>query len=65
MAGKHGKNGVLKLNKEESRKLFDRSARRSLNMSGEEFIRRWEKGAFKNPEHPEVMRLAMLMPLGR
>jgi len=65
VAGKHGKNGVLKLNIEESRKLFDRSARRSLNMSGKEFIRRWEKGAFKNPENPEVMRLAMLMPLGR
>jgi hypothetical protein len=50
----------------EGRNLFDRLARRELGMSGEEFIRAWEAGVFDDdPDRPEVMRVAMLLPLAR
>jgi hypothetical protein len=54
---------------EEGRSLFDAAARRELGMSGEEFIRRWDQGEFRDalngPEHVKLMRLVMLMPFGR
>ena len=54
------------LTPEEGRALFDRQAHRYLKMSGDEFIRRWDAGEFDdNPDRPEVMRVAMLLPLGR
>jgi hypothetical protein len=54
---------------EEGRALFDEAARREMNMSGEECIRRWDRGEFRGidsgPEHVKLMRLVMLMPFGR
>jgi hypothetical protein len=55
---------------EEARELFDQQARAYLDMSGEEFIRRWDAGEFDDPDDrtkngPEVMRIAMLLPLVR
>jgi hypothetical protein len=46
--------------------LVDRVARRELQMSGEEFIRRLDAGEFGDlDEQPAVMRVAMLLPSGR
>ncbi|MCX6020172.1 MAG: hypothetical protein NTZ05_00275 [Chloroflexi bacterium] len=50
--------------------IFDREARRELNISGEEFLRRWDAGEFKPiidaPEwHSKVMSVAMLLPFVR
>jgi hypothetical protein len=58
------KNGAIKeLTAEEGRELFDKAARYYLNMSGEEFIRKWEAGEFGDPDdRPEVMHLVMLLP---
>jgi hypothetical protein len=57
---------IQMLDRNEWLKLVDRAARRSLNMSGEEFIRRWNAGEFGDPdERPEVMRIGMLLPYGR
>ena len=54
---------------EETRQAFDAQARELMGMSGEEFIRRWDAGEFAtiadDAEHPEVMRLALLIPFGR
>jgi len=54
---------------EETRQAFDAQARQFMGMSGEEFIRRWDAGEFAaiadDAEHPEIMRLAMLIPFGR
>lgn len=54
---------------EDTRQAFDAQARRLMGMSGEEFIRRWDAGEFAaiadDAEHPEIMRLAMLIPFGR
>jgi hypothetical protein len=47
--------------------LLDRRARRVLNMSGEEFIEKWESGHFKNMDSgdcPGVIGVALLAPTG-
>ena len=55
---------VHELTEQEGCELFDRQARRNLGMSGEEFVRQWEAGKFDdNPDRPEVMSVAMLLPL--
>lgn len=51
---------------EESRALFDKTARLYLNMSGEEFLKRWDLGDFRDVDsRPQVMRVASLIPLVR
>lgn len=58
--------GVQTLSPEEGRALLDKQARRYLNLSGEEFIRKWEAGEFEaDADRPEIMRLVMLLPFGR
>ncbi len=57
------------LTPEESRAFFDQEARRLLGISGEEFVRRWEAGEYTeiadDPDHPEILDLYMISPLGR
>jgi len=43
---------------------IDHAARRYLGRSGVEFRRAWEAGEFDaDPDRPEVMRVAALLPL--
>ena len=66
MAAAMGNNkSVRLLNDDEACKLFDTQARRYLRMSGTEFIRRWKTGEFRDVDTPDVIRIAMLMPLAR
>jgi hypothetical protein len=64
-------NGYIEeLTREEGWELLNRQARLYLDMEGEEFIRRWDAGEFDDPDDrtkngPEVMRVAMLLPLVR
>ena len=58
------KNGFRVLRKDEGEKLLDRQARRYLRMSGKEFVRRWKAKKIKDPDRPEVMRVAFLLPFG-
>lgn len=55
--------------REQRRAFFDAETRRLLGISGEEFVRRWDRGEYEtvadDPSHPEVMRLASLLPFGR
>ncbi len=44
--------------------LIDARARRFLSMSGEEFARAWEAGELDRDDD-DVLRVAMLLPLGR
>jgi hypothetical protein len=54
---------IKELSLEEGRRLLDKQARRYLNMSGDEFIKKWESGEFDDdPDRPEVMEVAMLLP---
>jgi hypothetical protein len=49
---------------EEWQALVDRAARYYLGISGDEFVRAWERGEFENADRPEVLRVAMLLPIG-
>jgi hypothetical protein len=54
------------LTPEEGRELFDRQARRYLQMSGAAFLEAWDAGKFDDPDSsPDVMHVAMLIPLVR
>jgi len=61
---KGSQNGFRVLSKEEGEKLLDRQARRYLRMSGKEFVRKWKAKKIKDPDRPEVMRVAFLLPFG-
>ncbi|HEV7214127.1 MAG TPA: hypothetical protein VGP33_03305 [Chloroflexota bacterium] len=51
---------------EEAWERFDQAAQPDLHVTGEAFIRAWDAGEFADePERPEVVRVAMLRPLGR
>jgi hypothetical protein len=51
---------------EEGRAIFDAAARRHLRMSGDEFLQRWDAGEFADdPDRPEVIEVAMMIPLVR
>ncbi len=54
---------------EEGRVQFDRWAREMVNMSGAEFIQRWDAGEYRDiadrSEHRHILRLASLIPFGR
>lgn len=57
---------IDELTPEEAWDVFDSAARNDLHMSGEEFLRRWDEGAFRaDPDRPGVMDVAMLIPLVR
>lgn len=61
---------IREISEQEARELFDRNARHYLGISGEEFLRRWDAGFYDDPDDrskhgPEVMEVAMLIPLIR
>lgn len=57
------------LDDDASRALFDAQARAMLGISGEEFLRRWDAGAYaacdREPEASRVRRLVALIPFAR
>jgi hypothetical protein len=44
------------------KKLLDRQAKKYLNMSGAEFLAKYRAGEIPDPDRPEVIRVAMLIP---
>jgi hypothetical protein len=57
---------VKELTQEEGKALLDTAARRYLGMSADEFIQAWESGKFdEDPDRPDVMYVAMLLPLAK
>lgn len=57
---------VRELSREQGVALLDRQTRRALGMSAEEFIRAWQAGRFDDdPDQPELMRLAALIPFAQ
>ena len=50
---------------QEWRALVDRAARYYLDMGVDEFVQAWERGEFTDVDRPEVLRVAMLLPVGR
>ena len=62
-------NGIRFLDDEESHQFFDTQARRLMNMSGAEFIRKYDAGEFEaemdGPQHRVLVHMVMLLPFGR
>lgn len=57
---------VRELSKDQARRMFDRQAKRYLNMTGPQFIEKWDAGKFNGKtDTPAVIRVAMLLPFGR
>jgi len=61
----NGKREVEFLTPEEGEKLLDEQARRHLKMSGKKFVRLWNAKKIKDPDRPEVMQVAFLIPFVR
>ncbi len=56
--------GIRELTLDQGRELLNRQAQRYLHMTGEQFIAAWRRGDFNGKsDSPEVMRVAMLLPL--
>lgn len=57
------------LSADQGHQFFDRQARLLLNMSGAEFLQRWDDGEYRDlPDTPEtrpIMWVAYLIPFGR
>lgn len=52
----------------EGRHLFEQQSQRELNISGDEFLCRWDRGDYRNDNSDEgraARRLAMLIPFAR
>ena len=57
---------VRELSQEKALALLDGEAQRYLHMSAEAFIRAWKAGEFDDdPDRPDVMYVAMLLPLAQ
>lgn len=50
---------------EEGRALFDRKARELLGISGDEFLKRWDRGDYMEAVDPSVNAVAVLIPFAR
>lgn len=54
---------------EEAWEIFDQDARHELGISGEEFLRRWDNGEYRDTQDDregwKVMRVAMMLPFAR
>lgn len=53
---------IVYLTREEEFAILDKAARRYLDMSGEEFLRRWETGDFEEPDSFEVIYVGLRVP---
>ncbi|MFA1548814.1 hypothetical protein [Actinomadura chokoriensis] len=45
--------------------MLHKAARRRLNISGEEFLSRWDHGYYDDTDDPAVADVAMLIPFAR
>ena len=61
--------GIQWLTDEEAHAIFDAQARKTMGMSGEEFLRRYDAGEFadihRDGENTAFIKLEMLIPWGR
>jgi hypothetical protein len=61
--------GIKWLTETEGHRLFEEQVQKYLGISGSEFLQRWDAGEYDeiadDPDHPEIMRLAALIPFGR
>lgn len=57
---------VHELSAEQGRALFDKTARKLLSISGDEFLARWDRGDYEDEqENMVITKVAMLIPFAR
>lgn len=56
---------VVEASREEGKAMFDRAAREALEISGDEFLAKWDAGEYEDIDDPAVTRVAMLIPFAR
>ena len=56
---------VDEVTRAEGATMLDQAARRRLNISGEEFLTRWDRGDYRDTDDPAVADVAMLIPFAR
>ena len=56
---------VAEATREEGRAMLDRAAHEVLNISGNQFLARWDNGEYRDTDDPAIARLAMLIPFAR
>jgi hypothetical protein len=56
---------VVEATPEDGKAMLDRAAREVLNISGEEFLARWDAGDYHDADDPAITRIAMLIPFAR
>ena len=56
---------VEEISLDEGRKMLDEAARRTLNMSGEEFMAAWDQGRITSTDSLRVQQVAALLPFAR
>jgi hypothetical protein len=56
---------VAEATREEGRAMLDRAAREALNISGDEFLTKWDAGDYEDTDDMAVTRVAMLIPFAR
>ena len=56
---------VVEASPEEGKAMLDRAAREVLNISGEDFLAKWDAGEYKDSDDPAITRVAMLIPFAR
>jgi len=65
----HPDNGIRFLDDEEGREYFDVQARELIGMSGEEFLRRYDAGEYRDikddGEDGDLIMLIMMIPFAR
>jgi hypothetical protein len=54
-----------KITQGEAWDVFDAAAQRLLGITGEQFAREWDAGAYAADDEIAVMKVAMLRPSGR
>ena len=61
--------GIEFLTPEEGRVFFDQEAQRTLGISGEEFLRRWDNGEYQpvpdDTEGRKIARMSMIISFAR
>jgi len=56
---------VVEATPEQGRALLDQAAREVLDISGEDFLARWDAGEYEGSDDPAITRVAMLIPFAR
>ncbi|HCU91821.1 MAG TPA: hypothetical protein DHU96_03430 [Actinobacteria bacterium] len=56
---------VAEATPEEGKAMLDHAAREVLNITGEDFLARWDAGEYEDSDDPAITRVAMLIPFAR